>query len=179
ARVRIGPTLLVGNVELHVHARDWLRHGHQHDPAYKNIILHVVYKDDLRGKDMPSPLLELVNHIPEDVIRRYTGLLQARQRVPCTSELHRVKLMTRESWLNRLLAERWEQKLSDWQSLLEHARGDWRKLLYWRMAANFGFKTNETPFLLLAQSIPLSLLAKYREQPLQIEALLFGQAGML
>ncbi len=179
ARIRIGTTLLVGNVELHVHAKDWLRHGHQHDPAYKNIILHVVYKDDARGKDMPSPLLELANHIPEDVLRQYTGLLQARQRVPCASELHRVKLMTRESWLNRLLAERWEQKLSDWQALLERARGDWRNLLYWRMAANFGFKTNETPFLMLAQSIPLNLLAKYRENPLQIEALLFGQAGML
>ncbi len=179
ARIRIGTTLLVGNVELHVHTKDWLRHGHQHDPAYRNIILHVVYKDDARGKDPSSPLLELGGHIPEAVIRQYTGLLQARQRIPCTSELHRVKLMTRESWLNRLLAERWEQKLTDWQALLEQARGDWRNLLYWRMAANFGFKTNEMPFLLLAQSLPLNLLAKYREDPLRIEALLFGQAGML
>jgi hypothetical protein len=78
-----------------------------------------------------------------------------------------------------LLAERWEQKLGDWNVLLENSAEDWRNLLYWRMAANFGFKTNATPFLMLAQSLPLNIPTKHKENLMQVEALLFGQAGML
>jgi hypothetical protein len=47
------------------------------------------------------------------------------------------------------------------------------------MAANFGFKVNATPFLMLARSIPMNLLAKHKDNLMQIEAMLFGQAGML
>ena len=44
ARVKIGTTLWAGNVELHINSADWFNHRHQNDEAYKNIILHVVYK---------------------------------------------------------------------------------------------------------------------------------------
>ncbi|MBK7856519.1 MAG: DUF2851 family protein [Bacteroidetes bacterium] len=47
------------------------------------------------------------------------------------------------------------------------------------MAKNFGFKTNALPFELLAKSIPLSVLAKHKNNLQQIEAILFGMAGML
>src|SRR5690606_10641033 len=90
-----------------------------------------------------------------------------------------VKDIIKESWLSRLLAERWEMKLAEWEELMQETADDWRNLLYWRMAANFGFKVNATPFLMLARSIPLNVLARHRENLLQVEALLFGQAGML
>jgi len=179
AKIRIGNVLLVGNVELHVCSKDWFRHGHQHDPAYRHIILHVVYRDDAQAQGGAAPVMELAGHIPDYVIRQYTYLLQTHQRIPCGKELHRVKTITGESWLVRLLAERWEEKLTDWELLLRRASGDWRSLLYWRMAANFGFRTNAMPFLLLAQSLPLNILARHRDSLEQLEALLFGQAGML
>jgi hypothetical protein len=90
-----------------------------------------------------------------------------------------VKSITKEGWLSRLLAERWEQKLTDWNVMLDNSAEDWRNLLYWRMAANFGFKTNATPFLLLAQSLPLNIPTRHKDNLLQLEALFFGQAGML
>jgi hypothetical protein len=90
-----------------------------------------------------------------------------------------VKDITKESWLSRLLVERWEQKLHDWQCMQVKDVDDWRNLLYWRMAANFGFKVNAEPFLMLARSLDMNILAKHRESIFQIEALLFGQAGML
>jgi hypothetical protein len=178
AKVRIGEVLLVGNVELHVRGSDWYRHGHQHDPAYRNIILHVVYRDDAPGPEH-TPVLALEERIPEYVLNRYTSLLQTHQQIPCGRELQRVPLLTREAWLQRLLADRWEEKLAEWEALLRRAAGDWRVLLYWRMAANFGFRTNALPFLLLAQSLPLNVLARHREHLEELEALLFGQAGML
>ena len=47
------------------------------------------------------------------------------------------------------------------------------------MARNFGFKVNATPMEMLAQSLPQQLFAKHKNNPLQIEALIFGQAGFL
>lgn len=178
AKIRVGNTTLVGNIELHIKAGDWYKHGHQHDAAYKNLILHVVYENDV--PDIPNaPTLVLGPHISSEVVARYSGLLATKDNLPCAGQHSAVKPITKESWLSRLLAERWEHKLSDWNVLLDNSADDWRNLLYWRMAANFGFKTNATPFLLMAQSLPLNIPTRHKDNPEQLEALFFGQAGML
>jgi hypothetical protein len=179
AKIRIGKTLLVGHIEMHLGTNDWYKHGHQHDDAYKNIILHIVYNHNSDKNVANAPTLQIGPYIPQNVLSQYQHLIWAKTSVPCAKYLASVKDITKISWLGRMLAERWEQKLGDWKELLDRSAGDWRNLLYWRMAANFGFKTNATPFLLLAQSLPLNILAKHRENLLQVEALLFGQAGML
>ncbi len=179
AKVRISDTLLVGNIELHLKSSDWLKHGHQNDAAYKNLILHVVFDNDLPDAAGNTPVLCLENHIEQSIIARYTSLVQSATKLPCGRQHEAVRTITKEGWLSRLLAERWEQKLGDWNILLENSSEDWRNLLYWRMAANFGFKHNATPFLMLAQSLPLNVLGKHWGNLQQIEALLFGQAGML
>lgn len=178
ARVKVGETLLVGNVELHVRSSDWQRHRHDADTAYDRVILHVVYEDDGGHRREGLPLLELRDHIPEEVLQRYTDLIQTTAVLPCAASLGGVHDMTRRSWMSRMLVERWEQKLEQWAADLKQAGGDWHTLYWWRLAANFGFKVNAGPFLLLAQSLPLRLLLK---QPglLQLEALLYGQAGFL
>jgi hypothetical protein len=179
AKIKIGDTILVGNIELHIKSSDWLKHGHQNDAAYRNLILHVVYEDDAKGVADNTPVLVLRDHIPGHIVPKYSGLVHAAQTLPCASQHAMVKDITKEGWLSRLLAERWEQKLGEWNVLLKHSKEDWRNLLYWRMAANFGFKTNATPFLMLAQSLALNIPTKHKENLMQIEALLFGQAGML
>jgi hypothetical protein len=126
-----------------------------------------------------TPVLELAAHIPASVIDKHAAFIQATAKIPCATQLATVKDITKESWLSRLLAERWEEKLVTWKELLASSTDDWRNLLYWRMANNFGFKVNAVPFQMLAQSLPLNILARHRENLLQIEALLFGQAGML
>jgi hypothetical protein len=179
AKIKVGNTLLVGHVELHVNSSDWIKHGHQNNPAYKNLILHIVYNEDVKNSIPHTPVLELKSHIPAYVIGQYTYLINAKQQLPCAKQLPEVSSIIKESWLSRLLAERWEEKLTDWKELLDQSAGDWSSLLYWRTAANFGFKVNAVPFLALARSLPLNILAKHRENLMQIEALLFGQAGML
>ena len=61
AKVKIDGETWVGNVEIHVRASDWYRHGHDKDVAYDNVILHVVEKDDMavkrsNGDVIPIPL---------------------------------------------------------------------------------------------------------------------------
>lgn len=180
AKIRIGNTILVGNVELHLKTSDWFRHGHQSNKAYDNIILHVVMENDMPlDKNSHIPLLELGPHIPGHIIKNYEVLQYTLQSIPCASHLPKVNSLTKDAWLTRLLAERWEMKFADWDALLQQNAGDWRVLLYWRLAANFGFKTNAVPFLLLAQSLPVNILGRHHHNLFQIEALFFGQAGML
>jgi Protein of unknown function (DUF2851) len=178
-RVKIGTTTLAGNIELHIKSSDWLKHGHSSDARYKNLALHVVYEDDVPGVAGNVPVLELKGHIPAHIMAHYKDLMQTVRKLPCAGMHEQVRAITKEAWLSRLLAERWEQKLADWNVMLENSMEDWRNLLYWRMAANFGFKTNAVPFLMLAQSLPLNVPTKHKDNLLQVEALYFGQAGML
>ena len=178
AKIRIGTTIMVGNVELHLRTSDWLRHNHQYNKAYEKLVLHVVYEHDMDELPGGITVLPLKAFIPDYVLTKYTQLLQTTHPLPCARQLPGVNTLIKESWLSRLLVERWEKKLTLWKEELQQADNDWRTLLYWRMAANFGFKVNATPFLLLAQSLPLQLLGK-QHQLLQIEALIFGQAGLL
>jgi hypothetical protein len=179
ARIKVGNTVLVGNVEMHMRSSDWFRHGHEKDSAYKNLILHAVYENDIEDVAAGMPTVELKGHISAEVIARYSGLVGSKEKLPCAGRLEAVKELTKESWLSRLLAERWEQKLGDWNVLLQNSAEDWSNLLYWRLAANFGFKTNAVPFLLLAQSLPLNIPTRHKDNLVQLEALFFGQAGML
>ena len=178
ARIRIGDITLVGNVELHIRSSDWLRHQHQKDPAYSRVILHVVDEHDRDEPPSGIPVLELKGHIPADVLDRYTHLIQTTALLPCAGVLHKASDIIRSSWLSRMLVERWEQKLGQWEDELRAAGGDWHSLFYWRLAANFGFKVNAAPFLLLAQSLPLKIIAK-QAGLFQVEALIFGQSGLL
>ncbi len=178
ARVKIGDTILVGNVELHSLTSDWKRHHHDSDAAYSRIILHVVYEHDLAGLPGGIPVLALKEHIPGYVLERYSNLIQTTAPLPCAGVLQHVSDITRSSWLSRMLVERWEQKLGGWNAELERAGGDWHTLFWWRLASNFGFKVNAAPFLQLAQSLPLKIIAR-QSSLMQVEALLFGQAGFL
>ncbi len=179
AKIKVGETIWVGNIELHLRSSDWQKHGHHLNKAFHNIILHVVLEDDCSDAPSDCPVLCLGPHIPDEVLKRYTGLLQTAQQIPCSSQLSTIKSITKESWLNRMLIERWEQKLAEWEAQLQRSAGNWNELFYVRLAANFGFHINTTPFLLLAQSIPLTLFAKHKESLMTIEALLLGQAGFL
>src|ERR1700761_4660542 len=64
ARIKIGNTILVGNIELHIKSSDWLKHGHQHDAAYQRLILHVVYENDAPTVAGNTPVLEMKDRIP-------------------------------------------------------------------------------------------------------------------
>lgn len=178
-RIKIGNTVWAGNIELHLNASDWKRHAHDSDPAYQNIILHVVLHNDEQGNSGNFPTLVLKDRFREEVLNRYRRLMAKEEKIACHQHIGNFPEIKWQSWLSRLLAERWEEKLGEWETLWQQSGKDWRQLLYYRMAANFGFHVNREPFLQLALSLPLQVLAKHRNQLLQLEALLFGQSGLL
>jgi hypothetical protein len=124
------------------------------------------------------PVLELKGEIPAVVLDRYRNLIQTTAPLPCAGTLHQTSDIVRSSWLSRMLVERWEQKLEQWELELQQLGGDWNALFYQRLASNFGFKVNAAPFLILAQSLPLKIIGR-QSGPFQVEALMFGQSGLL
>ena len=182
AKIRIGRTLWAGSVEIHTLSSDWLRHAHQHDPAYDKVILHVVFREDqiiYNRNQIRIPCLELESRIDASILNEMWSLYQSRDWIPCAPSIEQVPKLTIDAWLERLLVERLIEKTKRIEQELERTRNDWQESFYRMLAYNFGFLKNSIPFIQLARSLPLKLLLRHKDKPVQIEALLFGQAGLL
>ncbi|TNE56613.1 MAG: DUF2851 family protein [Bacteroidetes bacterium] len=182
ARVRLGNTLWAGNVEIHLKASDWLLHRHDSDPAYANVILHVVLEEDqrlFRPSGERLPCLVLRDRIPPRVLDRYRRLEWERLYIPCARVYHEVPELIRINWLDRLLIERLEVRTAAVDTLLGSVGQHWEEAFYRMLARSFGLKINTAPFEQLAWALPLRILSRHQDNLFQLEALLFGQAGLL
>ncbi|MFM6976869.1 MAG: DUF2851 family protein, partial [Sphingobacteriaceae bacterium] len=182
ALLRIGKTKWAGTIEMHLQSSDWYNHQHQDDEAYENVILHVVYEHDravFRKDGTEIPVLALKDLIPNQLLNTYRDLISSKNWIPCVPAIQSVDHIFITSWLNRILIERLELKSNEVISLVKELKGSWDDAFYITLARNFGFKNNALPFECLARSLPQQLLARHKNQALQVEALLFGQSGML
>lgn len=180
SKVKIGGTLWVGNVEIHQKSSDWYAHGHDKDPLYDNVVLHVTGQADrpvLTSQGKQPPQLELP--VPEEVQRNYAELLCTDTYPPCFRVIPTLSKLTVHSFLSRMTAERLERKRREVRQRLALSGGDWEQTLFVTLARSFGFGLNSSAFEAWAQSVPLSAAAHHRDSPLQIEALFMGQAGFL
>ncbi len=184
ARIAVGDMEWAGNIEVHVRTSDWNTHRHSQDKAYNSIILHVVYEHDaeiaLQNGNHPLTV-ELKNQLDSSLFERYDTLMRRvdDEGVACAADFPKVPAFVVSGWMERLLVERIEQKTDVARRLLEENRGGWEQTCYCLMARYFGGKVNAIPFELLAKTVDQRLVARWKDDPQRIEALLFGQAGML
>ncbi|NJB87664.1 hypothetical protein GGR26_003448 [Lewinella marina] len=182
ARIRIGGLQWAGKVEMHLRSSEWYDHGHDRDPAYDGVILHVVLEEDrpvYRRDGSRIPCLELRQRIPAGVHNRYWRLLHNEYWVPCQTQLASVTAPVRALWLQRILAERLTRRSAAFAARLETEGRDWEAAFYLTLARVMGGKVNGEAMEMLAASLPLRLLQKHKHSLLQLEALLFGQSGLL
>jgi hypothetical protein len=179
ARIRIGKTLWAGNVEIHQKSSHWYLHHHNTDAAYENVILHVVEKNDcpVLVKSQKLPTLEI--RYPESILNNYEQLLKSKHWIACQEKIKETDPFILRFWFSSLMIERLESKTSDILEILQQNKNNWNETFYQLLARNFGMKTNALPFEMLARSLPLTILSKHRNDLFQIEALLFGQSGLL
>lgn len=182
AKIRIGNTLWAGNVEVHINASDWNKHRHQSDKAYDNIILHVVNNADMKlyrssGEEIPT--IEIKNRISAILYENYLRFKNADEWIPCSRQVALVPSLIITGTIDKLLLERLERKSQLIINSLILNNNNWEETFYQLIARNFGFKINSEPFELLAKSLPSIVLSKQKNSQLQVEALLFGQAGLL
>ena len=183
AKINIAGQLWAGNVEIHLKSSDWYAHNHQEDKNYDNVILHVVWQHDseiYRKDNTAIPTLELKGLVPKITLERYYTLFDKKQEfINCEKQLNKVDTFTKTNWLMRLYYERLEEKTQFIKELLNNTNNDWEAVLFQLLAKNFGLKTNGDSFLTLAKSISFTVFRKEYHKPLVLEAILFGQAGLL
>ncbi|MDR2853972.1 MAG: DUF2851 family protein [Prevotellaceae bacterium] len=180
AKIKITDTLWAGNVEIHTRSSDWSRHKHLINKAYDNVVLHVVADADTEvfrtnGTKIPQMVLKY----PQEINENYESLLASQKWILCEDKINEVPKIFINTWKSALLAERLAQKTETIQNLLTNSINSWEDAFYVTIAQNFGFGTNSQAFSLLAKSLPQSILAKHKDNLMQIEALLFGQSGLL
>ncbi len=180
AKVEIDGEMWAGNVEIHVRASDWKRHGHSNDAAYDSVVLHVVGKDDapvMRGNG--DIIAQLVMPCSPHFTERYSNLVNSDTILPCATHLADIPSIALTEWIEALAFERLHSKVCRLTELLDSFSGSWEDVCYVTLARNLGFGINSDAFERLARRTPLRLLHKHSDSMVQIEALLFGQAGIL
>ena len=180
ARIKLGPMVWAGNVEIHHRASQWNHHRHNLDPAYDNVILHVIHHFDELTKNSKDRLIPTLVIDPAHT----QILLQENQStyknwLPCQSSISNVTKKSIESWLETLYNQRLDQKVQQASLLLTRYPHNRDKALFLAMASGFGLPINSLPFEIMASGIPLPLLLEIKESLPHLEALLFGHSGLL
>lgn len=183
ARLEIAGQQWAGNVEVHLNSSDWYLHNHEQDKAYQNVILHVVWEHDAEvfwQDSTPIPTLELKYYVESELLDNYKKLSTAKTKwIFCQEDFPLVDTFLINNWLERLYLERLERKWLDIENLLQASKNNWEAVLFKLLAKNFGLKVNGDALLSLANSLEWKVLSKLLADKTQLEAVLFGQAGLL
>ena len=180
AKIRIGSTMWVGNVEIHDKSSDWYQHGHDKDSRYDNVVLHVAAELDtevMKSNGEYVPQLQL--SVPDDVLTHYDELQKTDEYPPCYKVIPDLSALIIHSWMAALQTERLEQKTEAIRKRAELCNGSWEDAYFVTLARNYGFGINGEVFEQWAYNIPLNAVAHHRDDLFQIEAIFMGQAGLL
>lgn len=180
AKVKIDGTLWVGNVEIHCKASEWFVHGHDRNPHYDNVVLHVVSDADAQAITCSgSAIPQMTLQVPSDIARNYAELLHTDKYPPCHRLIPTLPRLIAHSWMSALQTERLEHKATAIAERVAHSGGDWEEACFATLARNYGFGTNGQAFETWATGGWLQKAAHHRDDIFQTEALFFGQAGLL
>jgi hypothetical protein len=181
-KIKLGNTTWLGNIEIHIKSSDWNVHKHTGDANYNNVILHVVWNNDVVINDhnkQAIPTLELEQLVPKMMLQKYEQIMNAKGFVSCENYLPVLSDIGWLAWKERLIAERLEHKSKAVLAYLEQSNNHWEEVFWWMLCKNFGMKVNTDSFEQIGQSLSVNILAKHKSQIHQLEALLLGQAGFL
>lgn len=180
AKVKINGTLWVGNIEIHTHASDWFKHQHDKDKTYDSVVLHVVGEADCEVfRSNSEPIPQMILSCPANIKENYDSLSVVDSFPACYQVIPSLPLFTLHSWFSVLLSERLEHKSEAIKHRLKRCGGSWENAFLVTLARNFGFGINGDAFETWASLLSFRAIDKHRDNLLQIEAIFFGQAGLL
>ena len=180
AKLKLDGVLWIGNIEIHERSSDWFKHGHHADAGYNSVILHIASEIDTeisRSNGERIPQIQLI--CPEAVRTNYKELLETDSYPPCYRIIPSLSPFTAHSWMSTLQMERFEQKATLLNERLKRCQGNWEDAFFITLARNFGFGLNGDAFETWAHQLPFRAVDKHRNDLFQIEAIFFGQAGIL
>jgi hypothetical protein len=178
ATIKIGKHIWSGAVELHVVTSDWDVHGHQHDKNYKNVVLHVVWRNNLFSVNS-LPILELEPRVPSHLLNKYVAWMDRKTFIPCSNELRLMDSRIVDNWFHWVSGIWIDDKQKAVLELVGKCNFDWEEAFWQAIAKNFGYRVNGDSFAQLAASIPVKILYKHHHNLPQLEALFFGQSNLI
>lgn len=182
ARIEVEGVLWAGHVEIHIHSSDWIKHKHQRDAKYHNVVLHVVLKEDVHimlPNAVDIPCLELHSRIKPKMVSHYQYMSHHQRWISCEAFLPEVSELVKVDAKDKALTDRLEHAAKILMNRLETLNGDLNSLIYERLAWGLGLKVNSYNMEFLAKISPYKYLLKHRDHLFQIESLLFGQSGLI
>jgi hypothetical protein len=180
ARILVAGTIWAGNVEIHTKSSHFDNHGHHNDPAFNNVILHVVADNDKRVfNSKGEEILTAKISFDLSLYERYTCLVNNPYIIACQEDIKGIDKILMRHWLNSLVIERFQTKTASILKILSETGNNWEETFYRVLARYFGFRVNTEPFEMLATALPFRIIRKHSDNIFQIEALLFGTAGLL
>lgn len=180
AVVKINGETWAGNVEIHLRASDWFHHGHDRDAAYDNTILHVVGKSDRRAERTDGTLIPQIEvAIPSSTITTAEELRNGLGSVRCGERIGAIPPLNITDWIETLAIERLQAKSRRVEGYLKNSGGDWETAVFTTLSRALGFGVNSEPFEILARRLPLKYARRHADNLLQVEAMVFGTAGLL
>lgn len=180
ARISVAGTVWAGNVEIHIKSSHFDNHGHQNDPAFNNVILHVVADNDkrvfnTRGEEVLTSEISF----DQSLYEKYFYLVNNPYIIACQDDIRKLDNIPVRHWLNSLVIERFQTKSESILKIFSETGNDWDETFYRVLSRYFGFRVNTEPFEMLAATLPFRIIRKHTDNIFQIEALLFGAAGLL
>lgn len=182
AKIMIGNLEWFGNVEIHILSSDWYAHKHHKNKAYDSVILHVVWekdKDVYRTDGTQIPTLSLKDKVPPSLLEKYKKLVDSPTTIPCSANFENISRIKKLSVIDRVLIERLQRKADEIISLWKATGKDWEEVTYCLLAKSMGGSVNQDAFLRLASTLPFKRILQHSSQLFQVEAMLFGQSGLL
>ncbi|GAB5560534.1 MAG: hypothetical protein SynsKO_21810 [Synoicihabitans sp.] len=164
AEIRIGERVVHGDVELHLREPDWKAHQHASDPAFDEVVLHVVlfptprkYTRGTGGRQIP--ILILLPHLWHD-LEEYAAdaAVSAIARRPADRLAEMWRDLGPEACRERIVAEARKR----WLGKVRYARVRIEKL-GWAGACHqtalevLGYRFNRVPMLTIAAENPLEI----------------------
>ena len=178
--LRIGSLTWAGNGEIHCHATDWLRHGHQLDPDYNSVLLHIVLQDDGPiSLQAGTPPITCRMQINPDLLAIAQQLTEAPQIPRCGEACSQLAEEVQADWFAQLTRERLDQKCQQIEAAMSFFKGDLAAVTHLFLMRYLGGKVNNDAFEQIARRLSPSILLKHKSSPLALEALLLGVGGLL
>ncbi len=165
ARLRIAGREVEGDVEVHFHSADWVRHGHDRDPAYDAVVLHVVLHESPRdrpvlrtasGREIPQLVLLPWLHcnLEEFAADAAVEALTGRDAMRLAETLLELPAPERASALRAAAERRWAQKRHFAAARIE--RLGWEGACHCTALEILGYSLNRAAMLSVAERLPLA-----------------------
>ncbi len=180
----IGNSLVYGDVEVHVKSSDWYAHGHNLNPEYNNVVLHVAMWNDHKS----GTVLQCGRTIPVVIIGSRLKRL-SRVLYDCTRPVDISKISCPEvtkyrdidTFKEMLICagiKRFDDRVMHFNTALMSRQAD--EVIFLGVAAAMGYVKNKAQFERLANILINRGLDNFiSEDSINRRALLIGTAGLL